>query len=95
MAPRTRAPACLAPGFVEIEAGRSALRLTTLRDLLLAQRLALQPELELAACGRTLKPGLRIRYEWRCELAPCVGVRWVGHPGESADCTAPRVRNRF
>ena len=94
----------MAPGFVEIEAaayygegGRSAFRLTTQRDLLLTQRLVLQPELELAAYGRDdpeklvgaglsdLKLGLRVRYEWRREFAPYVGVRWVGHFGASAD----------
>ena len=49
----------LAPGFIEVEAslylgdgGRTALRLTTARDLLLTQRLVLQPELELEAYGK-------------------------------------------
>ncbi len=94
----------LAPGFLEVEAsvyygegGRSALRLTTQRDLLLTQRLVMQPEMELAAYGRDdpekligaglsdLKLGLRIRYEWRREIAPYLGVRWVSHFGDSAD----------
>ena len=79
------------------EGGRSAFRLTTQRDWLLTQRLVLQPELELAAYGRDdpekligaglsdLKLGLRLRYEWRREFAPYVGVRWVSHYGDSAD----------
>jgi len=94
----------LAPGFIEVEAslyygegGRSAFRLTTQRDLLLTQRLVMQPELELAAYGRDdpeklvgaglsdLKLGLRVRYEWRREFAPYLGVRWVSHFGDSAD----------
>jgi len=92
----------LAPGFIEVQAGlylgdggRSALRLTTSRDLLLTQRLVLQPELELEAFGESdpdrltgsglsnLKLGLRLRYEIRREFAPFVGVRWVGHFGET------------
>jgi copper resistance protein B len=94
----------LAPGFVEVETtvyygegGRTALRLATQRDLLLTQRLVLQPGLELAAYGSDdaqkllgaglsdLKLGLRIRYEWRREIAPYLGVRWVGHFGDTAD----------
>lgn len=94
----------LAPGFIEVETwvyygehGRTALRLATHRDLLLTQRLIMQPDLELAAHGRDdpekligsglsdLKLGLRIRYEWRRELAPYLGVRWVSHFGDSAD----------
>ncbi|HEX6397372.1 MAG TPA: copper resistance protein B [Steroidobacteraceae bacterium] len=94
----------LAPGFIEVEAslyygeqGRSALRLATQRDLLLTQRLVLQPELELAAYGRDdaqkqlgaglsdLKAGLRLRYEWRREFAPYLGARWVSHFGDTAD----------
>ena len=94
----------LAPGFVEVESslyygegGRGAFRLTTPRDLLLSQRLVLQPELELAAFSRDdpeklvgaglsdLKLGLRIRYELRREIAPFLGVRWVSHFGDTAD----------
>lgn len=75
------------------EGGRSALRLTTERDFLLTQRLVLQPELELEAFGEpdpeklvgsglsNLKLGLRIRYEFRREFAPFVGIRWVGRFG--------------
>jgi len=94
----------LAPGFVELETslyygegGRSALRLATQRDLMLTQRMILQPQLELAAYGRddpqkqigaglaNLAAGLRLRYEWRREFAPYVGVRWVNHFGDTAE----------
>ena len=98
----------LAPGFVDIETslylgagGRTAVRLSTHRDLLITQRLILQPEAELDAYGRDdpqrlvgsgisdLKLGLRLRYELRRELAPYFGVRWVGHFGDSADLRQP------
>ena len=94
----------LAPGFVEVEvavylgeSGRSALRLTTQYDLLLTQRLILQPEAELNAYGRDdaarligsgisdLTVGLRLRYELRREFAPYLGVIWAAHFGDSAD----------
>jgi len=94
----------LAPGSVEIEAavylgagGRSAFRLTTQYDLLLTQRLVLQPEAELNAYGRDdaarligsgisdLTLGLRLRYEFRREVAPYFGVIWAAHFGDSAD----------
>jgi copper resistance protein B len=94
----------LAPGFIEVEAsaylgegGRSALRLTSHYDLLITQRLVLQPEAELEVYGRgdterrigsgltDLKLGLRLRYELRRELAPYFGVRWVKQFGDSAD----------
>jgi copper resistance protein B len=94
----------LAPGLVAVEAsvylgdgGRSALRLTTERDLLLTQRLVLQPQLELQAYGTAdparlvgaglsdIKLGLRLRYEIRREIAPFVGIGWVGRFGDTAD----------
>jgi len=77
------------------DGGRGALRLTTVRDLLFTQRLVLQPELELEAYGQSdpgrltgagvsnVKLGLRLRYEIRREFAPFVGMRWVGHFGET------------
>jgi copper resistance protein B len=94
----------LAPGFIDLTAalylgpgGRGALRLTTHRDLLLTQRLILQPEAELNAYTRgdaarlvgsglsDLTLGLRLRYEFRRELAPYFGVSWAAHFGDSAD----------
>ena len=79
------------------ENARTALRLSVHRDYLLSQRLVLQPEAELSAYGKDdperligtglsdVKVGLRLRYEIRRELAPYLGVRWVGHFGDSAD----------
>jgi len=94
----------LAPGFVELEAmayvsdgGRTALRLSTEYDLLLTQRLVLQPALELNAYGHDdperligagladMELGLRLRYEFRREVAPYVGVNWSKRFGDSAD----------
>ncbi|MEJ0085011.1 MAG: copper resistance protein B [Pseudomonadota bacterium] len=94
----------LAPGFIEVEAaayfgegGRGALRLTSHYDLLLTQRLILQPQAELNAYTRDdvarligsglsdLTLGLRLRYEWQREFAPYLGVIWAAHFGDSAD----------
>ena len=94
----------LAPGFVELEAmtyvgdgGRTALRLSTEYDLLLTQRLVLQPALEINAYGEDdpermigaglsdLELGLRLRYEIRREFAPYLGVNWSKRFGDSAD----------
>ena len=93
----------IAPGFVDVEAsgylgegGRGAARLSTHYDLLLTQRLVLQPKLELDAYSKDdpqrligagfsdLTLGLRLRYEFRRELAPYVGVIWAAHLGDSA-----------
>jgi len=79
------------------EDGRSALRMTFERDLLFTQRLVLQPKLELDAFGKddpekqigsglsSLELGLRLRYEWRREFAPYLGLSWTGHFGETAE----------
>ncbi|MEO8064584.1 MAG: copper resistance protein B [Pseudomonadota bacterium] len=94
----------LAPGLVDVSAalylgdgGRGAFRLTTHYDLLLSQRLILQPEVELNAYTRDdagrligsglsdLALGLRLRYELRREFAPYFGVIWAAHFGDSAD----------
>jgi copper resistance protein B len=94
----------LAPGFVDIEAkvyvgeqGRTAARLAAEYDLLLTQRLVLQPEIELNLYGKddperligaglsNMEMGLRLRYEIRRELAPYFGVSWSRSFGHSAD----------
>jgi copper resistance protein B len=79
------------------DAGRTALRMTAERDFMFTQRLVLQPEFEAEAFGKedseklngsglaSLKLGLRLRYELRREFAPYVGVRWVGHFGDTQD----------
>lgn len=66
-------------------------------DLLLGQRLVLQPRLELNAAAQRVRDwgvgsgvndlqlGLRLRYEICREFAPYVGVEWVRKFGDSAD----------
>ena len=85
----------LAPYWFEIEAvaylgenGRTALGLRAEYELLLTQRLILQPEAELNFYGKNDRArdvaaglsdaefGLRLRYEIRREFAPYLGVVW-------------------
>lgn len=94
----------LAPQWFDIEAtlyageaGRTAARLRGEYDLLLTQRLIVQPEAEINLYGRPdparqlgsglsdLDVGLRVRYEFRRELAPYVGVAWRRLFGGTAD----------
>jgi copper resistance protein B len=85
----------LAPYWFEVEAtayvgaqGRTHVRLETEYELLLTNRVVLQPHVEIEIYGKTDPErgfgtglttsdiGLRIRYEVRRELAPYVGVVW-------------------
>lgn len=85
----------LAPLWIEVEAslylepsGRGHVRLELEHDVLLTNRLILQPLAELEIYSRVDRPlgigrglstadlGLRLRYERRRELAPYVGVVW-------------------
>ena len=94
----------LAPYRIELEAtaylgesGRTALQIETQYELLLTNRLILQPLLELDLYGKddperqigsglsTTEVGLRLRFEWRRELAPYVGVTWIRKWQETAD----------
>lgn len=94
----------LAPYWFETEAtlflgegGQSNLRLEVEYELLLTQRLVLQPLLELNLFGKddaergigsglsTAEAGLRLRYEIRREIAPYIGIRWERAYGETAD----------
>ncbi|HEU5133757.1 MAG TPA: copper resistance protein B [Steroidobacteraceae bacterium] len=84
----------LAPGFIELAAmaylgdeGRAALRLSADYDLLLTQRLILQPEAEvnLYSGESDLEVGLRLRYEIRREIAPYLGVSWSKRDDESGE----------
>jgi copper resistance protein B len=94
----------LAPYFFQVEAtayigdgGRTAARVSSEYDLLLTQRLVLQPEAEINLYGKDdpergigsgvsdLQVGLRLRYEIRREFAPYVGVVWSRRFGRSAD----------
>lgn len=94
----------LAPYWFEVdvtayvgEDGHSALRLETEYELLLTQRLVLQPRLEVNFYGKKdpdrelgaglsdLTAGIRLRYEFRREFAPYVGIEWSGMYGGTAD----------
>ena len=85
----------LAPYRIEIEAtgyvggsGRTHLRLEAEHELLITNRLVLQPLIETDLFGKddpargigaglsAIDAGLRLRYEIRRELAPYVGVTW-------------------
>jgi len=79
------------------ESGRSALRFDASYELLLTQRLILQPRIEANAYGKRdverrlgsglsdVSAGLRVRYEIRREIAPYVGIEWVRRYGETED----------
>lgn len=94
----------LAPYWFEVEAtaylgnsGRTAARFKAEYELLLTQRIILQPELELNLYGKSdpakaigkgfssADVGLRLRYEIRREFAPYLGVSWNRRFGESAE----------
>ena len=94
----------LAPYWIYVEAtayvneqGRTSFRLETEYDLLLTQKLILQPRIEMNVYSqrddtRNVSSGLsdfaggvRLRYEiWR-EFAPYVGVEWASKFGSAAD----------
>jgi copper resistance protein B len=94
----------LAPYWFNVEAtayvgdaGRTAARVQAEYELLLTQRLILQPEFELNAYGKddperqigaglsSLQLALRLRYEIRREFAPYIGVVWERSLGKTAD----------
>ena len=94
----------LAPYWFEVSAtaylgqgGRSAARLEAEYEILLTQRLILQPKLEVNAYGKDDPArgigsglsdagfGLRLRYEVRRRFAPYLGVEWQHRLGKTAD----------
>lgn len=94
----------LAPYWFEVdvtayvgEESRSALRLEAEYELLLTQRLVLQPRIEANAYGKRdaeraqgaglsdAVVGLRLRYEIRREFAPYIGVEYAATFGDTAD----------
>ena len=94
----------LAPYWFDIEAtlfvgdsGRAAARFEAETDLLITNRLILQPLAELnwhaeddpergLGSGLTsAEIGLRLRYEFRREIAPYVGILWTRKLGATAD----------
>lgn len=100
----------LAPGWFEVDAnvrlsdvGGVSADLEAEYELLLTQRLVLQPRLEAAVASERVSAfgvgeglnavalGLRLRYEIRRQLAPYVGLEWTRKYGETADLA--RVEN--
>lgn len=94
----------LAPYWFEIEPalfisedGDVSARLTASTDLLLTQRLILQPRFDLNAAVQSapkfgveegfndVELGLRLRYEVHRQFAPYVGISWLRRLGETAD----------
>ena len=94
----------LAPQWFETEAtayasdeGRTAARLKAQYDLLLTQRLVLQPLVEVNLYGRSdpqrqigsglsdVEVSARLRYELRREFAPYIGFVWLHRFGQTAD----------
>ena len=76
--------------------GRTAARLEAKYELLFTNRLVLQPLVELNLYGKTnaerrigaglssFDAGLRVRYEFRREFAPYVGVTWRDTFGDTS-----------
>ena len=94
----------LAPYFFETDiaffigkSGRTALRIESVYELLITQRLILSPEIEINFFGKNdanvgvgsglsdAEIGLRLRYEIRREFAPYIGVNWSKTFGNTAD----------
>jgi copper resistance protein B len=94
----------LAPYWFELDAaayvgdgGRTALRLSAEYELLITQKLILQPQVEVNLYGKSdpardigkglsdLTAGLRLRYEFNRQFAPYIGVAWADRFGETAD----------
>jgi copper resistance protein B len=87
------------PTFYFSDRGRVAGRVTGSYDLLLTNRLILQPQFELNFYSKRdpsrelgsglsdLDTGLRLRYEIARKFAPYIGVAYSGKFGESADFT--------
>jgi copper resistance protein B len=85
----------LAPLFFDYEAtgylsdnGHAALRLAVSYDLLITQRLILQPEIEMNFYSKVglsdIDAGLRLRYEVSRKFAPYIGVAYAGKFGQTA-----------
>jgi copper resistance protein B len=107
-----------APYWIYVEAtayigeqGRTAFRLETEYDLLITQKLILQPRVEvnfysqndpsrLVSSGLSnIEAGLRLRYEIYREFAPYIGIEWASTFGSAADIIQSQSKqaeeNRF
>jgi copper resistance protein B len=99
----------VAPYFFDVDAavyigeqGRTAARFSGEYDMLITQRLVLQPEVEVRAYGKNdpqngigsglsnVEVGLRLRYEICREIAPYVGLHWERKFGQTADFARER-----
>ena len=79
------------------ESGRIALRFAAEYELLITQRLILTPDIEINLHGQNdpevsigsglsdIETGLRLRYEFRRQFAPYIGVNWTRLFGNTAD----------
>ena len=77
--------------------GETALRLESEYEIMLSQRWVLAPEFEANINGfnnqaratgsglSDVEAGLRLRYEWRREINPYIGITWEKSFGNSAD----------
>lgn len=94
----------LAPYWLYVEAtayvgeqGRAAFRLELEYDLLITQKLILQPRIEANFYSKSdtarglgsglsdFEAGLRLRYEIQREIAPYIGIEWAGRFGGTAN----------
>lgn len=94
----------LAPYWFEVDAtayvsdgGKTAISLQAEYELLLTQKLILQPGVEVTLYGKRdearqigsglseVQAGLRLRYEFTRQFAPYVGVEWSGKFGDTAN----------
>ena len=94
----------LAPYWFEVdvafymgEQGRTAARVAAEYELLITQKLVLQPSIEVNIYGKSdpireigsglsdAQVGLRLRYEFTRQFAPYIGLEWAGKVGKTAD----------
>ncbi|RLP55862.1 MAG: copper resistance protein B [Ketobacter sp.] len=94
----------LAPYWFEVDVtaylgddGRTALSAEAEYELLLTQRLILQPRMEVNLLGKedpenglgsgltNMSAGIRLRYEFSRQFAPYIGVEWSSAFGDTAD----------
>lgn len=94
----------LSPYWFEVDAtayvgngGRTAFRLEASYELLITQRLILEPKIEMQAFGKSdaqrrvgsglseASAGLRLRYEFTRQFAPYIGIERAASYGETAD----------
>lgn len=85
------------PAFFVSDRGDVSARLTATYDLLLTQRLILQPRFETNIAAQTVRRfgvgkgfndvelGLRLRYEIKREFAPYLGINWERKLSDTAD----------